>query len=122
MPVSFGMRDEENERINTVLKQLIALTYVPENWNETVIEDDLQRLGLTMQSLTALSNENLLQHLQNYHFDYSNMEQFADLLAVLYKKHGFALKDKAIAVYNFIQRESKMFSFEIIGKINGLSN
>lgn len=122
MPVSFGMRNEENERINTVLKQLIALTHVPEDWNETPIEDQLQHLGLTMQSLMALSIENLLQHLQDHHFDYSNMEQFADLLTVLYKKHGFALKDNAIAVYNFIQRESKMFSFGIIGKINGLSN
>lgn len=120
MPVSFGMRDEENEKINTVLKQLIALTHVPEDWNEVIIEDDLQQIGLTVQSLVALNTENLLQHLQDYHFDHSNMEQFADLLTVLYKKHGFALKEKVIAVYNFIQQESRMFSFEIIGKINGL--
>ena len=122
MPVSFGMRDEENEKINAVLNQLIALTLVPEDWNEISIEEHFQYLGLTMQSLMALSTENLLQHLQDHHFDYSNMEQFADLLAVLHKKHGFALKKKAIAVYNFTQQESKMFSFEIIGKINGLSN
>lgn len=120
MPVSFGMRDEENEKINAVLKQLTALTHVPENWNETAIEEHLQNIGLTMQSLIALSSDNIIKHLQDYHFDYSNMEQFADLLATLYKKHGFGLKEKAIAVYNFIQHESKMFSFEIVGKVNNL--
>gem|GEM_PF-6754142 len=29
MPVSFGLRDEENERINTILNRLTELVYVP---------------------------------------------------------------------------------------------
>jgi hypothetical protein len=121
MPLSFGLRDEDNEKINNVLKQLMALTHVPENWNEATIEEQLQELGLTMQGLLALSNEHLTQHLAEHHFDWANMEKFADLLAALYSTQGFELKDKALAVYNHIQRESKMFSFDIFNKINLLN-
>lgn len=120
MPVSFGLRDKDNEKINAVLKQLVAITHVPENWNEIDVEEHLQNIELTMQSLLALSTDNLLKHLAEYHFDFENLELLADWLSALYKKQGFDLKDKAIAIYNFIQRESKMFSFEIAGKVNYL--
>lgn len=51
------------------------------------------------------------------------MEQFADILARLSAKPGLEpLKEKAIALYNFIQQGSKMFSFEIAGKITALKN
>ena len=116
-----GLRDEENERINTVLKQLTALTFVPESWNTADADVLLQKLGLSLEALVGISNEELTRHLERYHFDWANMELFADMLAQLSAKAGLeALKPKAVAVYNFIQQESKMFSFEIMGKIDKL--
>ena len=116
-----GLRDEENERINNVLKQLTALTFVPEDWNDEAIHEQLKKIGLPVETLVNIKPEDLNLYLHNYHFDWANMEQLADLLVTFSKKAGMeALKPKAIALYNFIQQESKMFSFEIMGKINVL--
>lgn len=117
MPLTKGLRDEENERIQNILERLIALDYVPENW-KIIIEDPLKGLGLNAQGLLDLSTVDLIIHLQKLNFDWNNAEQFADFLIVLYKKSGEAnLNEKAIAVYNYIQSESKVFSFDIFNKI-----
>jgi len=117
-----GLRDEENERINNVLKQLVALTFVPENRNEGNVAIQLQKLGLSLEVLTTISLTELTDYLLNYHMDWANMELFADVVASLSAEAGLELlKEKAVGVYNFIQHESKMFSFEIMGKVNALS-
>ncbi|TRW22624.1 hypothetical protein FMM05_17245 [Flavobacterium zepuense] len=122
MPVSFGMRNEENERINNVLKQLVALTFVPENWNEGNAATQLQKLGLSLEVLKTISIQELTDYLLMYHMDWANMELFADVVASLSTKAGLELlKEKAVGTYNFIQQESKMFSFEIMGKVNALN-
>ncbi|MDN3710254.1 hypothetical protein QW060_25730 [Myroides ceti] len=49
------------------------------------------------------------------------MEQFADILVKLSEQAGYeTLKSKARKMYEFIQSESKAFSFEIFNKINKL--
>jgi len=114
-----GLRDEENERINNILKKLITLVYVPENWNETSLEDQLKELGLSFQSLLSFDSDELVLHLQKFHFDWSNSEQFADFLVSLSLKkeeNRANLAVKSIAVYDYIQKESKTFSFEIFNK------
>jgi len=117
-----GLRDEENERINNVLKQLVALTFVPENWNEGEVSTQLQKLGLSLEVLKTISIHELTEYLLRYHVDWANMELFADVVASLSAKAGLELlKEKAVGVYNFIQHESKMFSFEIMGKVNALN-
>ena len=117
-----GLRDEENERINNVLKQLTALTFVPEGWDNADADILLQKLGLSLDTLITISNDELNQYLERYHFDWANMELFADVLGGFSAKAGLeGLKPKAIALYHFIQQESKMFSFEIMGKIGALS-
>jgi hypothetical protein len=122
MPVNFGFRDEENERINNVLKQLTALALVPEDWNEKNFDAQLQKLTLSLETLVSISAEELVKYLNNYHFDYANMEQFADVHATLSKKAGYeGLKQKAIMIYTFIQQDSKQFSFTIFNKINNLN-
>jgi hypothetical protein len=122
MPVNFGFRDEENERINNVLKQLTALALVPEDWNEKNFDAQLQKLTLSLETLVSISAEELVKYLNNYHFDYANMEQFADVLATLSKKAGYeGLKQKAVMIYTFIQQDSKQFSFIIFNKINNLN-
>lgn len=121
MPLSLGLRDEENERINSLLKKLIALVFVPDDWNETTLDEQLKGMQLSKEVLLSITPEELNDYLLRYHLDWANMEQFADILARLSAKPGLEpLKEKAIALYHFIQQGSKMFSFEIAGKITAL--
>jgi hypothetical protein len=121
MPLSLGLRDEENERINSLLKKLIALVFVPDDWNETTLDEQLKGMQLSKEVLLSITPEELNNYLLRYNLDWANMEQFADILARLSAKPGLEpLKEKAIALYNFIQQGSKMFSFEIAGKIMAL--
>ncbi len=116
MPLSLGLRDEENERINNVLNKLMELTFVPDGWLNDGAQSLLTQLGLSYESLTAMTGNELNEHVTKMHFDWTNMERFADMLA-----GNAAFKEKAISLYNFIQSESKMFSFDIFNKINTLS-
>lgn len=120
MPLTFKIRDEENERINNLLKKLIGLDYVPDN-GKAVMDEILSGLGLNLQSLLEITPENLVALLQTNNFDWENAETFADFLALLGKKlpeNQFALSEKAVAVYQFVQTGSKTFSLEIHQKIN----
>lgn len=116
-----GLRDEENERINNVLKQLIALTHVPENWNLSDLDNQLKMLCLTLENLVDFEAGQLIAQLEKLHFDWTNTEQFADFLKQLSTQAAYStLKGKAVAVYHYIQTESKTFSFDIFNKINAL--
>jgi hypothetical protein len=123
MPLSFGLRDEHNERINNALQRLLALTHVPEGWNDDEVNATLKAFLLKLDDLATLSNAALADFLVNYKLDWANIEQFADALVQLSAKAEYrGLKEKALALYNYIQAESKMFSFEIMNKINGLQS
>ena len=124
MPLTARLRDEENERINNILKKLMALDYVPENGSEAV-DAILAGIGSSTQTLLDVSPQNLIFHLEKFHFDWANAEQFADFLTLLSKKlpeNKFALTVKAMAIYNYIQTESKTFSFDIFNKIAAAEN
>lgn len=115
-----GLRDEENERINNVLKQLISLTYIPEDWNLNDLDNQLKNLALTMDDVLKFSSEEMVQHLEKLHFDWANAELFADFLVQIsntYEEEKARLRLKAIAVYDYVQTESKTFSFDIFNKI-----
>ena len=115
-----GLRDEENERINNVLKQLISLTFIPEDWNLNDLDNQLKNLALTMEDVLKFSSEEMIQHLEKLHFDWANAELFADFLVQIsnnYREEKAKLRMKAIAVYDYVQRESKTFSFDIFNKI-----
>lgn len=119
MPLALKLRDEDNERINNVLKKLMGLDYVPEN-GDSAIDGVLSGIGLNLQKLLDLSPEAVVLHLRENNFDWENAEQFGDFLIVLSAKlpeEKFGLKAKAIAVYSYIQAESKTFSFDISNKI-----
>lgn len=121
MPLSFGYRDENNERINNLLRKLIALTLVT-GGNDDDIEQLLEELGLSRAKLLEMDSDAINRHLTDNHLDWPNMEQVADVLAELSRRPGLEpLKEKAIALYNFIQKESRLFSFEIMAKVNALS-
>ncbi len=119
MPLNKSLRDEEKERINAILKKLVELLYVPD-FGKKEIDEALKSLGLTTEILLSLSGTELIQHLDKLNFDWESLEQFADYLVLLGEKiasEKVNLTEKALFVYNYIQSESKVFSFGIFGKI-----
>jgi hypothetical protein len=119
MPVNKSIRDEEKERINAILKKLIELTHVP-NFGTLEMDEHWKSLGLTTDILLKFSGMELILHLEKLHFDWENTENFADYLVILSEKlvaEKSNLIEKAVLIYNYIQNESKTFSFEIFGKI-----
>ncbi len=94
----------------------MELVFVPEGWMKDGTQPLLAQLGLSYESLNAMTGTELTEHITKFHFDFANMERLADMLA-----GNAAFKEKAIALYNFTQAESRMFSFDIFNKINTLS-
>ena len=114
-----GLRDQEATRIDNILKVLHSLTYVPKFWNLQdllFIENELKDLGMNVESLTNFSQEELIVHLLRLHFDWNHFEIFADFLMALSKESQFDFTQKAISIYDYVQQESKTFSFEIFNK------
>ena len=119
MPLTARLRDEENERINNSLKKLMALDYIPENGNET-IDEILGGIELNLQKVLDFSAASLVNHLDQFNFDWENAEQFADFLIALSTKlpeSKFLLAEKARIIFEYIQTESKTFSWDIAQKI-----
>ena len=115
-----GLRDQESIRIDNVLKKLMSLVYLPKFWNLEdllFLENELKDLAMNVESLTEFSEEELIVHLQRLHLDWNQLELFADFLVAFSKGSQFDFSQKAIAVYNYIQQESKAFSFGIFNKI-----
>ncbi|MFL9837714.1 hypothetical protein ABS768_09415 [Flavobacterium sp. ST-75] len=121
MPLSLGLRDEDNERINNQLKKLISLVFVPDGWSDDDIDTQLEGIGLSLQKLKAITPDALNNHLAKAGTDWQNMELFADFLAKLSEKENYSeLKQKAVSLYSYIQSGSKVFSFDIANKISRL--
>ncbi|PJJ10062.1 hypothetical protein CLU83_3451 [Flavobacterium sp. 1] len=120
-----GLRDQESIRIDNVLKKLMSLVHVPKFWNLEdllFLENELKDLVMNVESLNEFSEEELIIHLQRLHLDWNQLELFADFLVAFSKESQFDFLQKAIAVYNYIQEESKTFSFGIISKIASAKN
>lgn len=118
-----GLRDEEKIRIDNVLKTLRTLVFVPYPLNhlqKTDIENQLKEFGLNIESLVDYSNEDLITLLTRLHLDWDQLEQFADILIEFSKAENYNFENKALAVYQYIQTESKIFSFGINSKIASL--
>jgi hypothetical protein len=115
-----GLRDQESIRIDNVLKKLMSLVYVPKFWNLEdllYLENELKDLGMNIESLGDFKEDELITHLGLLHFDWNHFELFADFLIAFSKESQFDFSQKAIAIYNYIQQESKTFSFGISNKI-----
>lgn len=120
-----GLRDEEKIRIDNVLKTLRTLVYVPYPLNDlqkTEIEDQLKEIGLNLETLANQTNEDLITLLMRFHFDWEDLEQFGDILIEFSKDESYHFQEKALAIYQYIQQESKVFSFGINTKIASLKN
>ena len=115
-----GLRDQETIRIDNILKVLHSLTFVPKFWNLEdllLLENGLKGLGMNVESLSDFDEKQLISHLERLHFDWNHFEIFADFLMALSKESQFDFSKKAIAIYHYVQKESKTFSFEIFNKI-----
>ena len=115
-----GLKDQENERIDNVLKTLLSIVFVPKFWNvedTSLIDNQLTDFGLTTQVLIEIKQNDLIELLRRLHLDWNQQEQFADFLIAFSKENPFDLREKAIAIYEHIQSESKIFSFGIFNKI-----
>jgi hypothetical protein len=115
-----GVRDQESIRIDNVLKKLMSLVYMPKFWNLEdllYLENELKDLAMNVESLNNFKEEELIIHLQRLHLDWNQLELFADFLVSFSKESQFDFLQKAIAIYNYIQAESKTFSYVIFNKI-----
>jgi len=115
-----GLRDQESIRIDNVLKVLHSLTFVPKFWNLEdllLLENELKDLGMNIESLNDFNEKQLILHLQRLHFDWNHFEIFADFLIAFSKESQFDFLGKAIAIYEYVQKESKVFSLEIFNKL-----
>jgi hypothetical protein len=115
-----GLRDQESIRIDNILKMLHSLTFVPKFWNlEDILslENELKDLGMNIETLNDFDENQLISHLQRLHFDWNHFEIFADFLMAISKESQFNFTEKAVAIYDYVQKESKVFSFGIFNKI-----
>ena len=115
-----GLRNQESIRIDNILKVLHSLTFVPKFWNlEDLLqlENELKDLGMNIESLRDFEVKQLISHLERLHFDWKHFEIFADFLIAISKDSQFDFSGKAISIYDYVQQESKTFSFEIFNKL-----
>ena len=120
-----GLRDDEAIRIDNVLKTLRALDFVPQPLTDVGnfdVENQLKEFGLNIQSLIDYQNEELITLLVRCHLDFNQLEQFADFLMDFSKAENYNFENKAFAIYQYIQQESKVFSFGINAKIASAKN
>lgn len=123
--LSKGLRDKESNRIDNCLKQLHSLVLPPLDWNldrKEALELELKDFAMDLESLNDFTLEDLMLHLQRLHFDWNQMESFADFLMAFSPASPFSFSEKALAVYRFIQKQSKVFSFGINAKISAITD
>ena len=120
-----GLRDNESIRIDNILKTLRSLDFVPQPLTDDTksdIENQLKEFGLNIQTLIDYQNEELITLLTRCHLDFNQLEQFADFLMDFSRIENFNFENKALAIYQYIQQESNVFSFGINAKIASLKN
>lgn len=112
-----GVKSEEDRRIESIVVKLSSIGFVPDDLQvKEEIDAELAKMGLTYAILFDMEETALHAHLLQFNFGWDRMEQFADIL-VQWSKKEETFKAKAKSLYTFIQKESKAFSFEIMGKI-----
>lgn len=114
-------KDEIQQRLNSILEKLSGITFVPENWKEDVFWTTIEEASLSKYDVLELEEHLFFQQLIDLQFPWEQMEKLADILVGLDSKQPNQLiKERAKHLYQFIQDESKMFSFEIMNKMGKL--
>lgn len=114
-------KDETEQRLNSILQKLSGITFVPENWDNAVFWKTLEETGLFKNDVLEKEENLFFKQLIDLQFTWTHMEKLADILVGLdTNKQNQFIKKRAKHLYQFIQNESKMFSFEINNKIAAL--
>jgi len=114
-------KDEIQQRLNSILQKLSGITFVPENWKEDVFWTTIEEAGLSKYDVLEQEESLFFQQLVDLQFPWEQMEKLADILVALDSHQpNQAIKERAKHLYQFIQDESKMFSFEIMNKMGKL--
>jgi len=114
-------KDEIQQRLNSILEKVSGITFVPGNWNEALFWTTLEETGLSKSDVLDKEENLFFQQLIDLQFPWEHMEKLADILVGLDENQPNQLiKERAKHLYQFIQNESKMFSFEIMNKIGKL--
>ena len=103
--LSKGLRDKESTRIDHCLKQLHSLVLPPLDWNldrKAALEGELKDFAMDLESLNVFSPEDLLLHLQRLHFDWNQMESFADFLIAFSAASPFSFSEKALFIWLYL--------------------
>lgn len=120
-----GLRDNESIRIDNVLRTLRSIDFVPQPLNDDEkfsIENQLKEFGLNIETLVDYQDEELITLLARCHLDFNQLEQFADFLMDFSKVENYNFEYKALALYQYIQQKSNIFSFGINAKIASAKN
>jgi hypothetical protein len=120
-----GLRDNEAIRIDNILKTLRSLDFVPQPLTDDAksdIENQLKEFGFNIQALIDYQNEELITLLTRCHLDFNQLELFADFLMNFSKVENYNFGEKSLAIYQYIQQESNIFSFGINAKIASAKN
>lgn len=122
-----GLRNEEQEKLNQILHIALQLGFVTELWDlEAKKQMDQilrQTTQLSLPDIATWKEEDLIEQLKALNFNFSNIEQLADLLLKTSEvEPGFKmeLSQKSLALYQYVQRNSQTFSFGILQKIENL--
>ncbi|MGB8703982.1 MAG: hypothetical protein WCD31_03015 [Gillisia sp.] len=124
--LSKGLRDEEKEEIDRVLSTMQEMGFVPDLWEKEqreLLNKKLEKiLELSLNDIENIKTEDLLERLKNKGFEFSHYENFGDILIKTIplepEEKEVSLASHAIAVYETAQKESNMFSFGLMQKIN----
>jgi hypothetical protein len=104
---------------------LRSLDFVPQPLTDDAksdIENQLKEFGLNIQALIDYQNEELITLLTRCHLDFNQLELFADFLMDFSKVENYNFGEKSLAIYQYIQQESNVFSFGINAKITSAKN
>lgn len=116
-----GKQSEEEQRLNAILQRLSGITFVPDNWNESDFWTTLSETGFSKEDILEPDPDLFLKKFTDSQWNWEQLEKLADILVILAAKQSDDLiKYRARDLYKFIQAESKMFSFNIMNKLNNL--
>ncbi len=122
----------EIEKISTLLMYLIG-KFVPaksieeQQLTEELINNELkEHYGNDLNYILKLEEKDFeTEFSQNKGFNFENIELLADLLYTIGNDNieiQLAYLQKALVIYEYIDKKSKTFSFERINKINSLKS
>jgi hypothetical protein len=112
-------KDETEQRLNALLQRLSGITFVPEQWSEEIFWSTIEEVGFTQEEILTNDEASFFQKFIDLKWPWEQVEHFADILVGLEQNQpNQIVKERAKHLYQFILNESKMYSFQIMTKIN----